>query len=164
MALSKIADAGLDLTAAAIPVLNSSSMPAGSVLQVVQGTTTNVAATTSTSYISTTLGASITPTSASSKILVVVSSSYYHSQANYGAFFTILRNGSNVVGATGWGDFYGNNSIQRIGFTLSYLDAPATTSSTAYALGMKAESASYTVYSPTQSGALGTIILMEIAG
>ena len=57
MALSKIADAGLDLTAAAIPVLNSSSMPAGSVIQVVtagysigattvNGTTITIATTT----------------------------------------------------------------------------------------------------------------------
>ena len=51
---------------------SSADMPAGSVLQVVQGTTTSATSTTSSTYQATGISASITPTSATSKILVII--------------------------------------------------------------------------------------------
>ena len=154
-------EAGTVLTTAGVP---ASAMPAGSVIQVVQGTTINQTSTTSTSYVTTTLGASITPSSTSSKILVLITTSYTQGQANYGAFFTVFKNGSDLISSTGFGNWYNNSGVYRGGIVLSYLDSPATTSSTTYALGIKSESASYTVSTPSQSGALGVITLMEIAG
>ena len=156
-------EAGTVLTTAGVP---ASAMPAGSVIQVVQGTTETVTSTSSTSYVSTALNASITPSSASSKIIILATSSFWHSQANYGGFFSLFRGdhtGTNLFSATGGGDWYGNNSIIRSPFSLHYVDSPSTTSSTTYTVCMKSESASFTVYSPVQSGAKGVIILMEIA-
>jgi hypothetical protein len=50
--------------------------PSGSVLQVVQGNTSTEVNTSGTSYVDTGLSASITPSSASSKILVLVSQNF----------------------------------------------------------------------------------------
>ena len=46
------------------------ALPTGSVLQVVQGSYSTQTTTTSTTYVTTNLSATITPTSASSKILI----------------------------------------------------------------------------------------------
>jgi len=50
--------------------ISTASMPAGTVLQVVQATTTTAVATTASSWYSTGFSATITPTSATSKILI----------------------------------------------------------------------------------------------
>jgi len=137
--------------------------PAGTVLQVVQGTTINQFSTTSTTFVSTNLGASITPTSATSKILVCVYGSLRATQANYGAGLTILRNGTNICGAQGFGNWFMGASNYLMGASIGYLDSPSTASSVSYALAIKSESASYTSLSPANNGDTMTMILMEIA-
>lgn len=66
-------EAGTIITTAGVP---ASALPAGSVLQVVQGTLAGdlgASSTSSTSYIDTGLSASITPSASGNKILVLVS-------------------------------------------------------------------------------------------
>ena len=72
------APTGFDLKIASGETLDLKSqgtvtMPTGSVLQVVQATTSTKASTTSTSYADTGLTASITPSSSSNKVLVIIS-------------------------------------------------------------------------------------------
>jgi hypothetical protein len=148
------------------PVGGLSSPQTGSVLQVVQGTSTD-ATTTSTSFVTTGLSASITPTSSSSKILifVTISDPYNASVAQTGTF-TVYRGATNIApsgsGAAKAFGFYWTNSSGPYQHSLSfnYLDSPATTSAT-----------TYTVYFATAGGTLYTAIngttniitLMEIA-
>ena len=63
-------------TASSGQIIPKAALPTGSVLQVVQGTTLTDTTITSTSYTDTTLTASITPTSSSSKILVIVTQQF----------------------------------------------------------------------------------------
>jgi hypothetical protein len=74
--------------------LTAARLPAGSVLQVVQSTTTTSATTSSTSYVDTGFSASITPTSASSKILIIGSAVIRVGISNTNYQHTIFRNGS----------------------------------------------------------------------
>jgi hypothetical protein len=70
----------------------------GKVLQVVQGTRTTNTTTTGTSFVTTGLTASITPSSASSKVLVIFTQSYgyFRGTSNMGMGFRIDRAGTNI--------------------------------------------------------------------
>tara|TARA_R110000851_G_scaffold248438_1_gene400939 strand:- start:92 stop:664 length:573 start_codon:yes stop_codon:yes gene_type:complete len=146
---------------------------AGNILQVVNATTGTLVSNTNTTYVDTTLSASITPTSASSKILVLVNQAYYmSSSSNYmGNGVRVLR-GSTVIyqpngdetGTVGDYDFYigggsSNSSYGRGSITL--LDSPNTTSATTY----KTQGRSYGVSTVTYqiAEAYSTITLLEVA-
>ena len=159
MAISKI---GSDALAAGAP--SRSQLPAGTVLQVVHGTTTSATQTTSTSYVSTSLSATITPTSSTSKILVIADGSINASQANYGIITTIFRNSTDMLpGTDGFGDVYASNSPLIAPHSMNYLDSPATTSATTYTVKIKAESASYFVRYPAYGNITASMLLLEIA-
>ena len=116
----------------------AASMPAGSVIQVVQGRYSSAFSTTSQSFVSTGATASITPRSATSKILAQVSVTA-GSSSNQWQFFTLYRGSTNISGSSGSAStpsgFLNNNSgdyLQTVNFQI--LDSPATTSSTTYTL------------------------------
>ena len=138
----------------------------GKVLQVVQSTTTTSTTTTSGSYTDTALSASITPSSSSSKILVMVSTNCYANRVGsntYGDWYHVLVRGSTELlstrsavnfGTTSWNDHMSSTP-------LLYLDSPATASSTTYKTQIKTSNASITY---PQSGTTSVMTLMEIAG
>jgi hypothetical protein len=123
----------------------NTNFPAGSVLQVVNTIKTNTFTTSSASLVDVTgLSVSITPTSASSKILVLVNvrGTSSNGTANAGdAGIVLVRNSTNIAVSTG-GSFYnwmGQLSGRNIGSTavqasasVAFLDSPATTSSITY--------------------------------
>jgi hypothetical protein len=123
------------------------NLPAGSVLQVVQGSLAGTFTTNSTSFVTTGLTASITPKYATSKILAIVSCNQSLA-ANTGkvAYYTLYRNSTNLA-PTGsglnqsFGNLYCANSNLFANMNFSYLDSPATTSAT-----------TYTVYAGVDSG------------
>jgi len=134
----------------------------GHVLQVVQGEFSGTRSTTSTSMVSTALNASITPTSSSSKILVLVSGAAANNTLNQVAILTIYRGATNLAGTSF--TFHANpvsglNNWQSV--NMVYLDTPSTTSSTTYTVYFK--SSSGTAYLGTGANT-NTITLMEIAG
>jgi hypothetical protein len=135
------------------------------VLQVVQGTTASQVSTTSTSYVTTGLTASITPSSTSSKVLIL-SSIEFSATAGTDAYFTIFRGTvagtSLATNAVGFINFYhsGSGGGQTAG-ALSFLDSPSTTSAQVYTIGMKVSGAG-TGYSAV-ANTTNTIILMEIS-
>jgi hypothetical protein len=104
---------------------------AGHVVQVVSTTKTDVFTTTSASFVDIAgLSLAITPTSASSKVLVQVNVSL-GGVDNYYAEFNLTRNGTTIGAYTGGGGtagFMGQNSVN------SFLDSPASTSSLTYQL------------------------------
>lgn len=168
------ANGNVTLSAANTKILNSSGNPilqqTGSVLQVVQGTTTTQVSTTSTSFITTGLSASITPLSSTSKILVLISMGDVGAQnagsGTNGAGFALYKNGSSLVGSMASQISYNSVSSSGLtigGFSSAYLDSPATTSSTTYAVYYKTAGAASTMYI-FRDNTLGVITLMEIAG
>jgi hypothetical protein len=150
----------LDLPASTGTVLTTTSPKAGNVLQVVNATYSTELTTSSTSYISTGLTATITPTSSSSKILIIVSN-MMNAPAGNNSNFTVFRgtvSGTNLTGAGGFVAFFGSGATT--GVTLNYLDSPATTSAQTYTCAYKVSGGSGQV----QAGSgTATMTLMEIA-
>jgi len=121
---------------------------AGKVLQVVQNSMSGQFTTTSGSFVTSGLAASITPTAATSKILILVTcnNSVITVSAAH-TWITVYRNSTNLGSGTPtalYGIYGGSTGNLQGNGNISYLDSPATTSST-----------TYTVYVSTDSGQQG---------
>jgi len=143
----------------------TTSMPTGSVLQVVNGRTNTNFNTQSTSYTDTYLYASITPSSASSKILILVDQAGFCAAGtgDYQIFYNICR-GSTVINENRVQYSYASD-WQYAANNCKYLDSPNTTSSVTYKTQVKtASGVNPTIYMNWDSSSYSNIILMEIAG
>jgi hypothetical protein len=116
--------------------VNTALAGSGGVLQVVSGYNGGRVLTNATSYTSMVTSPSITPTSASSRILVLMSTSVFRNGAAGNVFFAVYRNGStSLIGSgsvenAGWWNDYSAYTFGQ--WTFSYVDSPATTSATNY--------------------------------
>jgi hypothetical protein len=145
MPVSTIQNASL---ASGVP--GRANLPTGSVLQVASTLKQDIFTTTSTSYTDVTgLSVSITPTSASSQILVTAVISLCNTNnGGYNARGAILRGSTIIGGGTPAGNrpaaaFYNQQSTTpRLASPLSMtvLDSPATTSATTYKIQIATES------------------------
>jgi hypothetical protein len=141
---------------------------AGSVLQVVQGTTSSGTSTTSTNFGTTGLTATITPKFSTSKILIIVSLSTQitNNGGSAGLGLAVYRNGSSVYSDPAayasmyMGTVSGANPRTRL--PLNYLDSPSSTSSTTYAIYFNSFNGQVSQVNP--DGQTSFITLMEIAG
>ena len=156
----------LEVKAIQAPSGYNLAMPAGHVLQVVSATNTNTAnggfllQTTSTSFVSVPLAVSITPSSTSSKIMILVTTATYRAATGY---VTVYRGSTNIGGATnGLANPTGSSSSRHEPLSFSYLDSPNTTSSVQYTL--YARTASGTLYVGGDGDLINSITVMEIAG
>jgi hypothetical protein len=137
--------------------VNTALAGSGGVLQVVQAIYNTEASTTSNTFSDTGITASITPTSATSKILVLYSVGYLCQDSNLGGI-RLLRGATtlqtSIRAASQSHASYMHNE---------YLDSPATTSSTTYKIqfNKNAGNAFATCWNSEQPS---TITLMEIAG
>ena len=146
--------------------LGKARLPTGSVLQVVNASYGTQATTASSSYSDTGLTATITPTSASSKILVIVDQNgvYSDGNANQGADIRLLRGATTLalIGGRAAGDKAVGISMSIGSVSSNYLDSPATTSATTYKTQFNSNSNAATTYVQVY-GSVSTITLMEIA-
>ena len=178
-------EAGTIITTAGVP---SSAMPAGSVLQVVQAVKTDLQSISSSAYVDVSgLSVSITPSSATSKILVSVTTTYASSHATetYAAFKCLRDSTAIGISTAGTGanrnaSFGGStntpsgyNPYSMNAVSWEYLDSPATTSATIYKV-QACGSSGYPIVIINRTGASGntdyvtgvtsTITVKEIAG
>jgi len=157
----------LTLPAVTGTVLTTTSPKAGNVLQVVQTTTNTETQSTSASYIDiTNLTASITPTSSSSKILVLVSvNGLTKRDQNTSGNLQLVRGSSTSLmvfgGKFGFTGTTANNAVG--GASLEYLDSPATTSATSYKVQVKNTDATGSVRVNWDAESYSSITLLEIA-
>jgi hypothetical protein len=145
----------------------------GKVLQVVSTTYSTRVDIASTTFTDSGLSLSITPSSATSKILVLVSQGFYNYRAAVGLGCSVrLMRGATAIYANNDPTTFGGQmplsfsqltSGGEIGryFAHTYLDSPATTSATTYTVRFRTSSGT-SVNFPQQSGT-AAIILMEIA-
>jgi len=131
---------------------------AGSVLQVLQTVKTTEFSTTSTSYVTTGLSVSITPSSATNKILVIFSGATSGSAESAFQGVQLKRSGTVITTK----DQRVHRSWEGTS-SICFLDSPATTSSTTYEIFIKASSAT-TAYLNEAGDDDSTITVMEIAG
>jgi hypothetical protein len=142
------------------------SASAGQVIQVVTATDSTVRQTTSSSFVtaSNTLSVSITPSSASNKILIMVNcGQMYHNNSNQISHLTIYR-GATDLGSNGNGLTGGNTyPASDYGFPtyMAVYDSPNTTSSTTYQVYIRTSTGTINL---NESGRKATIIAMEVKG
>jgi hypothetical protein len=138
----------------------------GKVLQVVMGTATGYTSNSTSTYADTGLSASITPSSSTSKVLVLVSQNGCGKETNNtNCVIKLMRDATDLLTISKIG--YDGTTGTRSGFgaSASYLDSPATTSATTYKTrfmsvnnNAKAWVQDYDSGYPTMS----TIMLLEI--
>ncbi len=163
---------------------NGSATGFGKVLQVVSSTKTDTASTTSTSFVSSGLEVTITPSSTSSKILLIatpVIGAHYDNTSG-----TIFWRGSTAIGAAdtaGSRGLWTSHSQYQYGsyngesHPMSYLDSPSSTSAITYKVAYRMSAVVNTTYATlylnrgpydTDNAHYGrsssTITAMEIAG
>jgi hypothetical protein len=138
----------------------------GKVLQVVTATYATEVSSTSTSYADSGLTATITPSAATSKILVLIGQPYFMVFAGsqeLSMFMNIVRGGTQIYEA-----FFSyraaayNSEINFSGYyTPVYVDSPSSTSALTYKTQLKNNGPTGTVYT-SRSNRTATITLLEI--
>jgi hypothetical protein len=142
------------------------ALPTGSVLQVVNAIYSTETTNSTTTFADTGLSASITPTSATSKILIIISHpSNYKSAGNASNSLGMqLVRGSTNIASFGRSLFFTATAINNWGsISYSYLDSPATTSATTYKTQFKNEDNNGALVAVNISNSPSTITLLEIA-
>jgi hypothetical protein len=145
-----------------------SSPQTGSVLQVVNATYSTSTSTTSGTFQNTGLSATITPTSSSSKILIIWAINGCYSATGIGIETNLVRTSTQIVYAENLAAREGTGSADAGSGTSggTYLDSPATTSATTYKCQFRPRdgSSSVTVQFTGSGGASTSMMtLMEIA-
>ena len=156
----------------------------GNILQVVSAvSTTRVTSTDENNYTDTTLTASITPTSSSSKILVLINQSFYNFNTGTYAYngLKVLRDSTTIYtpnegapggiqGAFDFGNAAAGNGANGYGAygraSITLFDSPNTASSVTYKTTGRPYGVSTVVYQHAGNGLGGnesTITLMEVA-
>ena len=144
---------------------NGATLPAGSVVQVVTNASeNNSGAISSASYVAASgLTASITPSSANSKILVLVNTCcVYGAGTATEGFYTIYRGTTDLGGPGGLANSYTGSSDYIMPMSMQILDSPASSSSVTYAVYMKRAQGSGVFYTNLRLGKQ-SVTLIEIA-
>jgi hypothetical protein len=158
--------------------VTGSSLPAGSVIQVVSTTKTDTFSSSTTgSYLDITgMSVSITPTSASNKILVIFSGNAAGAVGTNGFNLQLVRGSTAIcVGDTVSGKVSSStggatpDSNWSLPTSINYLDSPATTSSVTYKIQFNIGAGSFWFNRSQTDGsgairAASTITVMEIKG
>jgi hypothetical protein len=136
------------------------NLPAGTILQVVTSNYgTYPTSTTSTSFTATGHSLSITPKFATSKIYLIVHFQTLISGGGAGVNFTFAKNGTNL-NTNGFAESSVTTGWQTL--AMNYVDSPATTSATTYAIYYKGQSAG-TYYYCGNTNEYCVLTAMEIA-
>lgn len=132
----------------------------GHILQVVQTVKSSSFTTTSATLVDITgLSVSITPTSATSKVLVQVSAALFRTDTNFSRFSVFRGNAATGTDLGPFGLFKADTTPYGwVG--VNYLDSPATTSSTTYQAALGAVIGGGTA---GLQGERSTITVMEVA-
>lgn len=139
----------------------------GSVLQVVSANLNTLVQVTSTSYAEVSgFTATITPTSATSKFLIICKlGSVGHTDSNNGAFMKLYRGNTSLDDSTSF--IYTASGNPGIPATLSYLDSPNTTSAIDYKLRVQSAAGTVRINGIGQNTNLfsaSSYTVLEIAG
>ncbi len=144
-------------------------LPVGTVLQVVQATTSTTTSSTSASFTdATNLAATITPSSATNKILVLCDIAVFIQADNSTTGGVQIVRGSTAIYTDTLAIRDNVNANVAFGshIAFNYLDSPSTTSATTYKIQIQRTSTAGTSYAfsvNASSSNISSITLMEIA-
>jgi hypothetical protein len=133
----------------------------GKVLQVVQASDSTQLSTTSASLVDVGLSASITPSSASNKVLIIVDAQGQN-PADVGWGNAIVRNSTVVFQTNNYSNYSSEETQTNRRASYCYLDSPSTTSATTYKLQVYCYNPGTVLMNEGSNPT--TITLMEIAG
>ena len=164
-------DESIELSTALASKLDSTAL-LGKILQITEGVTTTETLVASTSFTDTTLTASITPSSASNKILIVALQqirAYREQNSEIAADVQLVRG---VTAVTNFGQTVGGRAGLSSGSDIYYyglvpfvfLDSPATTSATTYKTQIRASTVAANGRVTAQNASTHSrIFLLEVA-
>ena len=163
-----VANGAQDIEDLALAIESTVSGIGGKILQVVQTVKTDGFSTTSTSHVDVTgLNVSITPGAATSKVMVFVFASASNSLTNQFTGFQLVRGTTDIAEGTSgttnetFTDWNASGGLRTVAF--SFLDTPATTSSTTYKVQMRATAGTSTLGGSATYGMISSITVMEVA-
>ena len=138
----------------------------GKILQVVSATYSTETTSSSSTFADTGLSATITPSSASSTILVLVSHNGIGKfSGNTQAQFRLLRGATTILNFESFAGHTANTDANFIGgVSAAYVDSPATTSATTYKtqFNSQANIGTVKIQDNNSPGSAATIVLMEV--
>ena len=147
--------------------LPASALPSGAVRQVIFGSTSTQANNATNVFSDTNLTATITPSSAANKILVLVAQADCYCGYTNGSLLglRLVRNGTAIATFSNGGGFMSlGGAVMDFGTcSINYLDSPASTSAVIYKTQLNSTNNTGTM-SVQYTGGLSTIVLMEIVG
>ena len=143
----------------------NTNFPAGSVLQVVSATYNTQVTNSTSSYVDTGLTATITPSSTSSKILVLLHQAEVGKETNNTYIAVQLLRGATVILTPAVSVGYTASSASNHTATVSaaYLDSPATTSAVTYKTNFNSQANNAIAYVQLNNSG-STLTLLEIKG
>jgi len=149
--------------------ITTTKLGTGAVLQVVNVTYSTNVTSSSNVFADTGLTASITPSSASNKILVFVNCNGVDKfSGNTGSAFKLVRGATNIHNIESVGSYTNNSDENAIGsVSTCYLDSPSTASSTTYKITFSNfNNVGFVAINGNSvgGGTVSTMLLMEIAG
>jgi hypothetical protein len=136
----------------AVTIRGSGQVP----VQVVSATISTTQSTSSASPQNSGLTANITPTNALNKVLISITSVCGQNYSGRSEFLYLYKNGAQVFRYELF-----LNTVSSIPLSFDYLDSPATTSSTTYALWFSADGLGPAVVS--NGNTISSLTLQEIA-
>ena len=155
----------------------SSKQPAGSVLQVKSDVLTGTSLSTSgTTFVDTGLSVDITPSSTSSKFLIIVNLGLVGVNSSDGVMTKLFRDSTEIASATGADtrnlftqSYYGATSNYYVGTSNHFFDTPSTSSQITYKLQFAMTGSTNTGYinrrpSDNFARTSSNFTVMEIAG
>jgi hypothetical protein len=149
-----------DIDDGAVTAAKIGSLPAGSVLQVVQADLASTFSTTNSAYQDTGLSASITPSSASNKVLAILTAHGGQNTSGRSAFYNLVRGSTEIrVGD----NLQTGTTFSKMPLVLMQLDSPNTTGSVTYKSQVKTDGVG-TITMAVSGTQKSSLILMEIAG
>ena len=143
-----------------------STLPTGSVLQVASATYSTITSSSTTTYADSGLTVSITPSSATSKILVLISINGISKGTDCCLNARLNRDSTSISNITGLAAYTGSAVTATGSAAFNYLDSPASTSSIAYKLQIASSNAGRTIQINDYAAMLGSvsaITVMEIS-
>lgn len=143
--------------------IETGDMPTGSVLQVVQATSTTAVTTTSASYQTTGLAATINVTSGNKVLITGVLNAVGPTAVLTGTTVAIFRGSTQIFQPSEYAGYNTHSTNHTQPIPLDYLDASAGSGNVTYTVKYKRRSGSGTSRAMVDS-AMSRIILTEIAG
>ena len=151
-------------------VITDTAPKAGSVIQVVYATHGSATGNNTADFIDSGLEATITPSSTSSKIIIIATHGDAASQVVQSGIQTqLIRNGTVIPTGKKFTNNVNYGPLQN-GYdihsspTIHYVDSPATTSAVTYKTQLRAINGASGLVTFFRDNTVGTMTLMEIAG